>query len=47
MKLTVDHQIGDLSEGATYVMTLKDKRVDSSDSEDDALENEGLQSVFK
>ncbi len=47
-QLKVNHELADLNEGETYIMTLKDTNVlGGSDSDGDAVEHSGLQSMFK
>jgi len=45
--IKVNHELADLHEGETYIMTLKDTNVLGSDSDGDAVEHSGLQSMFK
>ena len=45
--IKVNHELADLNEGETYIMTLKDTNVLGSDSDGDAVEHSGLQSMFK
>jgi|LauGreDrversion4_2_1035121.scaffolds.fasta_scaffold894482_1 SART-1 family len=47
-QLKVNHELADLNEGETYIMTLRDTNVlGGSDSDGDAVEHSGLQSMFK
>jgi len=47
-QIQIDHSWGDLEEGQTYVMNLRDANVLNDDSEEEVVvENPNLQSVFR
>jgi len=46
-QIKIDHNWGDLKEGQTYVMNLRDTDVLNEDSEELIVENASLQSAFR